>query len=186
MNSYRRLIVTGIAALVAAVSVAQVAAAAPSAPEVPGDIQVEDGHKVFLVAHAVGVQIYPCNATAAGFSWGGSTPRATLYDDKGKAVGEHFGGPTWRYQDGSSVVAARVNGVIVDPTAIPWLLLKANSRTVGADGDRLANTTFIQRVATTGGVAPAAADCTATSAGSRVEVPYTADYHFWKATGSAG
>ena len=41
--------------------------------------------------------------------------------------------------------------------------------------------TFIQRVNTTGGVAPAAATCNAASAGKVAEIPYTADYHFWKA-----
>jgi hypothetical protein len=47
--------------------------------------------------------------------------------------------------------------------------------------DRLAGTTFIQRIATTGGLAPAAADCNAATAGTEVEVPYTADYSFWNA-----
>jgi len=40
----------------------------------------------------------------------------------------HFAGPTWKAKDGRP------------------------------DGDRLVNTTYIQRVATTGGLAPAAAD----------------------------
>ena len=50
------------------------------------------------------------------------------------------------------------------------------------DGDRLTATTFIQRTRTTGGLPPAAAECNAATAGSRAEVPYTADYHFWKAS----
>jgi hypothetical protein len=41
----------------------------------------------------------------------------------------------------------------VDATAIPWPLLSATPTTAG----RLKRTTFIQRVATVGGVAPAAA-----------------------------
>lgn len=69
----------------------------------------------------------------------------------------------------------------VDPTAIPWLLLKRTVTSPGPDGDRLAGTTFIQRVATAGGVAPAAATCNLASAGDVEEVPYTADYYFWKA-----
>jgi hypothetical protein len=74
-----------------------------------------------------------------------------------------------------------VDQVSVDAGAIPWLLLSAASTSAGPDGDRLAGTTFIQRIATTGGLAPAAADCNASTAGDRVEVPYTADYYFWKA-----
>jgi hypothetical protein len=46
---------------------------------------------------------------------------------------------------------------------------------------RLAATTYIQRVETTGGVAPAAAGCNAGTADKVVEVHYTADYNFWKA-----
>jgi hypothetical protein len=41
--------------------------------------------------------------------------------------------------------------VTVDPTAIPWLRLSAASTAAGPDGDRLVDTTYIQRIATTGG-----------------------------------
>jgi hypothetical protein len=49
-----------------------------------------------------------------------------------------------------------------------------------ADSRRLAHTTYIQRINTVGGLVPAAADCNAATAGTRAEVPYTADYYFWK------
>lgn len=134
---------------------------------------------MFLVGHATGVQIYRCNE--ATNAWDFVAPRADLYDDNGKVVTRHFGGPTWQAKDGSFVVGRRENGVSVDATAIPWLLLSASSTASGPAGDRLVGTTFIQRTATTGGRAPAAADCNAGTAGSTVEVAYTADYHFWKA-----
>jgi hypothetical protein len=54
---------------------------------------------------------------------------------------------------------------------------------VGEDGDRLAHTTYIQRVATTGGLAPRAGTCNAATAGDVEEIPYTADYYFWKRIG---
>jgi hypothetical protein len=181
---FDRLLLAGIIAAVAAWQLTQVAHAEPPAPAVPSAIEVPDGHKVFLVGHAVGVQIYACNPTATGFGWSFVAPRADLYGDNGKLVSTHFGGPTWQAKDASRVVAQRVDGVTVDATAIPWLLLSAVSTATGPSGDRLADTTFIQRTATTGGLAPAAADCEATTAGTRVEVPYTADYHFWKATRS--
>lgn len=177
----RAVLVVAAAALV---PFASVASAAPPGPVVPSSIDVPDGNKVFLVGHAVGVQIYSCNAAAGGFAWSFVAPRADLYGDNGKLVTTHFGGPTWQAKDGSSVVAVRVDGVTVDATAIPWLLLSAVTTVAGPDGDRLTRTTFIQRVATTGGLAPAAGDCNATTAGTQVEVPYTADYYFWKAKGA--
>lgn len=172
-----------ILAVAAAGPFAQVASAGPPEPVVPSRIAVEEGNKVYLVGHAVGVQIYSCNAGPGGYSWG-LTPRANLYDDNGKLIMTHFGGPSWQATDGSKVVAQRVDGVTVDTSAIPWLLLSTVSTSAGPDGDRLGKTTFIQRIATTGGLPPAAADCNAATVGHVVEVPYTADYYFWKATGA--
>ena len=117
-------------------------------------------------------------------AWGLVAPRADLYDDNGRLIVKHFGGPTWRAKDGSTFVGRREQQVTVDASAIPWLLLSKASATAGEGGDRLLSTTFIQRIATTGGVAPAAAECDATTAGAEVEVPYTADYYFWKQTGA--
>jgi hypothetical protein len=174
-------LVPAILALAAVWSLAPVAAAGPAEPVVPATIDVEDGNKLFLVGHAEGVQIYGCSATPSGFGWALVAPRANLYNDKGKLLMTHFGGPSWQAKDGSKVVGQRVDQVSVDAGAIPWLLLSAASTSAGPDGDRLAGTTFIQRIATTGGLAPAAADCNASTAGDRVEVPYTADYYFWKA-----
>jgi hypothetical protein len=153
-------------------ALAPAALAGHSAPDVPGGIKVPEGNKLFLVGHAVGVQIYSCTP----IGWTFVAPRANLYKDNGELVATHFAGPTWQGKDGSTVVGARVNGVTVDATAVPWLLLSAVSTTEG----RFAKTTFIQRIATTGGLAPAAASCNASTAGAQAEVPYTADYTFWK------
>jgi hypothetical protein len=174
-----RLVLAGAAAIAAALPVAQAAQAKPSPPPVPTKIQVPAGNKVFLKRHAVGVQIYTCTSTATGYSWGSSVPRADLYNKHGDLRGTHYAGPTWDDQDGSKVVASRVDGLTVDPTAIPWLLLKATPASDDNHG-KLAKTTYIQRVATTGGLAPAAADCNAATVGTVAEVPYTADYYFWK------
>jgi Protein of unknown function (DUF3455) len=176
----RMLVAAGVVALLAVAPVAQ----AGPAPAVPPAIEVPRGHKVFLVAHAVGVQIYRCAATPSGFGWSFVAPRADLYNDGGKRLGTHFAGPTWQSRDASTVVARRVAGVTVDPSAIDWLLLAATATAPGGDGDRLAATAYIQRTATTGGLAPPATDCNATTTGTQAEVPYTADYHFWKATGT--
>jgi hypothetical protein len=169
--------------LAAAAAACAMAQAAHANPPVPTAIEVEDGNKKFLEAHAVGVQIYACNATATGHAWTFVAPRADLYDRRGRLLGTHFAGPTWQAEDGSRVVGARVAGVNVDPTAIDWLLLSAASTAPGPGrhDDLLAATTYIQRVNTTGGLIPAAADCNASTVGTTSEVPYTADYVFWKA-----
>ena len=139
--------------------------------------QLRDGNKVFLVGHGVGVQIYTCN----GSVWSSAVPRANLYDDNGKLIISHFAGPCWQAKDGSKAVGTVVDKVTPDLTAIPWVLLSAKT-TPGPDGDRLVDTTFIQRLDTVGGLTPPAADCNAATAGTVVEVPYTAEYVFWKHT----
>jgi hypothetical protein len=176
---FNRLLLVGIVAAAAVLTLTQVAQAGPPPPVVPSKIQVADGNKVFLVGHAIGVQIYSCN----GVAWGFVAPRANLYDDHGKLIITHFAGPTWQAMDGSRAVGQLVDFVTVDATAIPWVLLSA-STAAGPDGDRLVATTYIQRIATTGGLAPPAADCNATTAGTVAEVPYTADYYFWKKMGA--
>ena len=180
----QRSILAGLAAAAAALILAQGALAGPAAPAVPTDIAVPEGHKPYLVAHADGVQIYDCVSVPGGYAWRLAAPRATLTDDQGKTVASHYGGPTWEARDGSKVVGKRDGFKTVDPTAIDWLRLAADSTTAGADGDRFTDTTYIQRINTAGGLAPAAPDCTEDSMAERREIPYTADYVFFKATGS--
>src|SRR5215203_800545 len=114
-----------LAGLVATAALAPPALAGPDVPTVPGDIAVEEGHKPFLVGHAVGVQIYTCLTLPGGYAWSSATPRADLYDDHGNRIVHHFGGPSWQAKDGSKVTASRVKGIMVEDGAIPWLLLKA-------------------------------------------------------------
>jgi len=142
------------------------------APEVPADIQVPAGNKVHFQGYAQGVQIY----TWDGSSWGASVPEAVLYDADGNVVAIHYAGPTWESNSGSKVVGAVVPPrVTVDPNAIPWLLLKA----VSTEGPGVfANITYVHRVNTTGGKAPAVAG----TVGQVVRVPYTAEYFFYRAS----
>jgi Protein of unknown function (DUF3455) len=179
----RVLLLTAIVAAAAAWPLVQAATAGPTAPAVPREIQVPDGNKVFLVGHALGVQVYSCDGTPSGYRWVFVAPRANLYGDNGKLLATHFAGPTWQAKDGSHVIGRVEGRATGDPTAIPWLRLAALSTAPGTDGDRLVRTTYIQRISTTGGLAPAAADCTADTARTTEEVPYTADYYFWKAVG---
>jgi len=139
------------------------------APEVPVDIVVPAGNKVHFHGFGVGVQIYTWNGT----SWGAAVPEAILFNAEG-VVAIHFGGPTWQSNSGSTVVGALPpKAVTVDPNAIPWLRLDAKS----PEGPGIfANTTFIQRVNTTGGKAPSTDGA---FVGQVARVPYTADYFFY-------
>ena len=123
-------------------------------------------------AYAIGVQIYRWNGTA----WVFVEPRATLYADAdyhGK-VGTHYVGPTWESNSGGKVVATRVTGCTPDPTAIAWLKLQAVSNEGPGIFDAV---TFIQRVNTVGGIPPIAPGA---SVGAIAEVPYTAEYFFYR------
>lgn len=181
-----RLLVPATILTVLAVGLPGLAQAGPSEPPVPAKIVVPEGHKLFLVGHAVGVQIHECIPAPTGYRWRFVGPRADLYGDNGALLATHFAGPRWQTRDGSTIQAT-LDGdgtVTVDPTAIPWLRLRVTSMTAGADGDKLAATTYIQRLDTTGGLAPAPDTCTAATVGEVAEIPYTADYAFWKATGN--
>src|SRR5215831_488427 len=124
-------------------------------PSVPASIEAPPGSHAYLEARASGVQIYECSARPdSAPEWAFKAPEATLSDRAGHPLGKHYAGPTWEANDGSAVVGetkARDPGPTA--TAIPWLLLAVKSRS-GAGA--LADTTFVQRIATTGGVAPIA------------------------------
>jgi hypothetical protein len=167
--------------------VAATASARPASQTVPGDVldprTYAPDTQLFLVAHATGVQKYACQANG---TWLFTDPEATLYQTTGvsKPIGTHFlnfatGRPVWQLDDGSSVEAARTQTASGGAGNIAWLLLQAMVTTAGPDGDRLTSTTWVQRLNTSGGVAPAGT-CTP---GDHTAVPYTADYFFWRAAG---
>ncbi len=155
------------------------------APEVPATLQVPAGNKVSFHTYAVGVQIYAATASAnspTGYAWTFREPEAVLYDSDGNVVGIHyaFAGPTrpaWESNSGSLVVGARsVAPVIVNSNAIPWLILSAVATNTTGPGI-FGRTTYIQRVNTIGGLAPAGAP---TQLGQEARVPYTAEYFFYR------
>lgn len=145
------------------------------APAVPAALQVPAGNELAFHLDAIGVQIYVCNGT----SWVFQAPAAALYNDGGHLTGSHYAGPTWRIRE-SSVVGAKVAAATVDATAIPWLLLKAVSH---AGNGPMGDITYVQRLSTAGGLAPASG-CDASTAGTEADVDYTATYWFYEAAGS--
>jgi hypothetical protein len=68
----------------------------------------------------------------------------------------------------------------VAPGAIGWLLLRRVGAEDGSMGaDTLSKTTFIHRLNTSGGMAPATGSCRRQNIGNQAWVPYTADYFFY-------
>lgn len=154
-------------------------AADGGAPVVPASITVPLGNQLAFDLAATGVQIYDCKATATGFGWVFRAPAATLTNPGGQTMAIHYAGPTWQStKDGSAVVAAKTGAYTPDPSSIPWLLLAAKSH----DGDgRFGNVTYVQRLDTHGGIAPASG-CDADHVGAVANVPYSATYYFWQAS----
>lgn len=116
------------------------------------------------------MQIYECRGTPA--QWVFVAPEAKLFDAQGRSIGSHGAGLHWLADDGSRLVGsleARADA----PTAgaIPWLLL---TTAANAAHGRFGGVSHIQRINTVGGMAPASG-CDATTVGSRVRIPYTAD-----------
>jgi hypothetical protein len=166
------------ASVLAAVTVAG-CSTAPSRPgDVPDTLQPPAGEVVSLVLPATGVQVYECRAGTGGSpAWAFVAPEADLFDRQGKRVGHHDAGPRWHLADGSVVVGAvKQRADAPQAGAIPWLLLSA--RAEGPQGTA-ASITHIQRIHTTGGLAPASG-CSADKLGASARVAYTADYYLYR------
>ncbi|MGH9278873.1 MAG: DUF3455 domain-containing protein [Acidimicrobiales bacterium] len=167
-------------AVMALLVIAAPVGAALTPPVVPASIAVPPGNVLYLVGHAKGYQVYRCQGTNGSTGWVLAYPFATLYNDANQAVATHYAGPSWTAADTSTVVATRIGSAAAPGgNAIPWLLLQATS-TSGPPGGTFTNTTFIQRINTTGGLAPATG-CDAGHIGALTAVFYTADYYFYRA-----
>ena len=183
-------------------------------PPVPSNIQVPEGNKAFLEGYAVGTQDYIClpcpnaitpaaTCPASGFAWAFFGPQATLFNDDDQQVITHFLSPnplesgtpraTWQHSRDTSTVWAKLfvptssssDPAFVAPGAIPWLLLQVVGAQDGpTGGHKLTATTFLQRLNTSGGVAPSTGCTLSTDVGTKALVPYTADYFFYKAAES--
>ena len=148
-------------------------------PSVPALLEVPAGNEVSFHVYATGVQVYVCTETSPGvYAWVFTQPIANLYANPGLNgfAGTHYAGPTWESKSGSKVVGSKIEGVTVDPNAVQWLLLGA----VSSQGPGILNgTTYIQRVNTVGGKAPATG-ANASTVGQEVQIPYTAEYYFYR------
>jgi Protein of unknown function (DUF3455) len=138
----------------------------------PGDVTL------LLELAADGVQIYACEMKDGRADWAFKRPEAMLFDRDGRQVGTHFGGPTWKLDDGSAVIGEVVSRADApEAGAIPWLLLRAKSH----DGSgALSRVTYIRRAETKGGAAPQSG-CDASRAVAPARMRYSAIYQFFAA-----
>ena len=170
-------------------------------PAAPSNLAVEEGNIPFLQTRAYGTQNYICSintSVPAGVAWKLFGPQATLYPQNAPMqVATHFLSPnpeeygtaraTWMdSHDGSAVWAVAeqmsTDSNYVAPGAVAWLRLRKVGTANGPiGGSMLAQTTFIQRLNTEGGVAPATGCDNATKLGTTVLVPYSTDYFFYRA-----
>jgi hypothetical protein len=194
-------LVVGVAALTLSFAVARTLPAHAdeiTPPAVPDNLQVQAGNTAFLVGHASGTQGYICQPAATGFAWTFVKPQATLFDDDDEQIITHFlstnvfespatARPTWQDSHDASRVWGKAIANSSDPNfveadAIPWLLLQVVGSEAGrTGGTTLTATTYVQRLSTSGGVAPAAGCAQSTDVGNKALVSYTADYFFYKA-----
>ena len=139
---------------------------------------------------------YICLPSGASLAWTLFGPQATLFHNDARQMMTHFLSPnpdeagtlraTWQHSVDTSAVWARAiasssDPGFVAPGAIPWLLLEA----VGAEGGptggrRLTGATYIHRLNTAGGIAPATGCSQSVDVGSRIFVPDEADYFFYR------
>lgn len=171
------------AALALSACASSMSAPAPmmySQASLPAAVQVPAGHRVAMEIVGVGQITYECRAKkdAMGHEWVFVGPDAKLMDRMGKQVGTYYGPPaTWESMDGSKLTATQLAVAPAAAGSIPLQLVKANpAMGMGA----MHGVSYIQRVATQGGVAPVM-PCDGSQMGSRQIVNYQADYIFWKA-----
>ena len=147
----------------------------------PDTLKVPAGHRVALETVGVGEITYECRADqakAGQFAWVFAGPDARLLDRSGKPVGKYYGPPaTWEAMDGSKITGKQLAVAPGGAGNIPLQFVQANPA-VGSGA--MSGVTYIQRVKTLGGVAPATA-CGAGNVGAKQIVTYQADYIFWKA-----
>ena len=147
----------------------------------PASVKVPAGHRVAMEAVGVGETAYECREKkdAAGqYEWVFLGPEAVLNDRCGKKIGSYFGPPaTFENMDGSKVVGVQMAVSPSSPGNLPIQLAKANPTT---GSGAMVGVTYVQRVNTKGGVAPATA-CGMATKGDLQKVKFQADYIFYKA-----
>ena len=155
-------------------------AAGAAFAQAPAEVTPPAGNRAAFTLSATGDLTYECKAVAdkpGAFAWTFGGPNATLWDSMRKEAGRYYAGPTWESADGSKVTGKQLAVAPGAAGAIPLQLVQASPG--GSDG-MMAGVTYIQRLKTVGGVAPATPACAAGNVGAKTTVPYSADYVFFK------
>jgi hypothetical protein len=141
-----------------------------------------DGNTRIITYYAKGVQKYKAQPKAGSspvvYEWVFVAPKADLWDAANKKIGTHGTGPYWALSPADSIFAQQfspVRSATPDTNSISWLQLmpKTGKTPTGI----FSHVNYIQRIATTGGKAPAVAPVSATDT---ADVFYTAVYRFTK------
>jgi hypothetical protein len=154
---------------------------------IPDAIKLPDnlpgGNSRVATFFADGVQKYKAQEVAGSnpvsYQWVFVAPQADLYDATNKKVGNHSAGPTWQLSVADSMFGQAFNpprtSASSDANSIDWLLLMP---TTGKTPTGIfANVSYVQRIDTKGGKAPATPPGSATET---ADVHYTAIYRFTK------
>lgn len=148
----------------------------PANVTVPPELIPPAGQVLVATFAANGVQVYRCTAGA----WAFVEPAANLvgwaHGQLGVQTAVHFRGPSWESTVDGSLVEARAIASVPVTGSIPQLLLQAT--TTRGDG-LFGHVTYVQRLATSGGPAPAGACVDSATTG----VAYRAQYRFFQAAG---
>jgi hypothetical protein len=155
--------------------------AIPDAVALPGNLP--NGNTTVATFFANGVQKYKAQEVAGSnpvsYQWVFVAPQADLYDINNNKVGVHSAGPDWELSAADSMFGQSFTpprtAASTDANGIDWLLLMPKTGKVSTG--IFANVSYVQRLATKGGKAPATPPATATDV---IDVPYTAIYRFSK------
>jgi hypothetical protein len=149
----------------------------PASIDLPGNAS---GNTRIVTYFAEGVQKYKSQPKAGSpgtYEWVFVAPQADLYDATNTKVGTHSAGPTWQLSAFDSIAAQHFatpkTAPSPDPNSIDWLLLMPKSGKVPTG--IFAGVSYIHRIATKGGKAPATLP---TGANETAEVKYKAVYRF--------
>jgi hypothetical protein len=174
--------ITGTALIMAACSTAKPPAKEYSQDNLVQLIRVPPGNVVALETTGVGVLNYECrnNVAASGQTgWTLVSPKADLIDRTGKNIGNYSGPPaTWSHNDGSTVVGTQI--AIAPSIGGNNIAVQLSRAAPGMMSGAMQDVTYIQRTNTKGGQDLSKA-CGPADIGSKLTLPYQADYVLWKA-----
>lgn len=153
----------------------------PAVVDLPANLP--NGNTRVATYFAEGVQKYKAQVKTGSnpvtYEWVFVAPQADLYDATNKKAGTHGAGPFWQLSPNDSIFAQHFvpakTATSPDGNFIDWLLLMP--KTGKTPTGLFADVSYIQRIATVGGKAPAILP---QGIHETAEVKYTAIYRFSK------